>query len=216
MEGLFISTATMKLLYQTHSPFARKALVFIHEAGLAGDVEVVHHETSPTRPNPEVRAVNPLGKVPVLVRRGAEPLFDSTVICEYVDSISATPGRLLAHGGEARWRALRLDALAKGLCEAGIAVRWETERRPEPLRYPALRDGMVAKLVAGYDMLEREWPDDVPLDLGSIAVATALSWIEFRGLPAFRPGRPRLSRWFDMFGARASMLATPLAGETHD
>lgn len=206
----------MKLLYQTHSPFARKALVFLHEAGLAARVEVAHHETSPTRPNVEVRAVNPLGKVPVLVRDGAEPLFDSTVICEYADSISDSPGRLLAPHGEARWRALRLDALAKGLCEAGIAVRWETERRPEHLRYPALRDGMAAKLVAGYDVLEQAWSDDVPVDLGSIAIATALSWIEFRGLPDFRAGRPRLSRWFDAFSERASMRATPLSGQTHD
>jgi len=112
---------------------------------------------------------------------------------------------------------LRLDALAKGLCDAGIALRWETERRPEPLRYAPLRDGMAAKLMAGYDLLESEWPPgDAPVDLGSIAVATALSWVEFRGLPSFRPGRPRLSRWFDRFAARASMQATPLAGQTHD
>ncbi|MCM5677927.1 glutathione S-transferase [Schlegelella sp. S2-27] len=207
----------MKLLYQTHSPFARKVLVFLHEAGLAARVQVVHHETSPTRANPEVYAVNPLGKVPVLVRPEAPALFDSTVICEYADTLADEPGRLVPTAGEARWRVLRLDALAKGLCEAGIAVRWETERRPEPLRYAALRDGMAAKLVAGYDVLESEWqPQAPPVDLGSIAVATALSWIEFRGLPSFRTGRPHLTRWFDAFTQRASMRATPLSGQTHD
>lgn len=207
----------MKLLYQTHSPFARKVLVFLHEAGLAERVQVVHHETSPTRANPEVYAVNPLGKVPVLVRPEAPALFDSTVICEYADTLAAEPGCLIPAAGEARWQALRLDALAKGLCEAGIAVRWETERRPEPLRYAALCDGMVAKLVAGYDVLESEWqPQPPPVDLGSIAVATALSWIEFRGLPSFRTGRPHLTRWFDAFTERASMRATPLSGQTHD
>lgn len=206
----------MKLLYQTHSPFARKVLVFLHEAGVAGGVEVVHEETSPTRPNADVYAVNPLGKVPVLVREQGAPLFDSTVICEYADTLAAAPGRLIPREGEARWRVLRLDALAKGLCEAGIAVRWETQRRPEPLRYPALRDGMTAKLIAGYDVLEREWTEDAPVDLGSIAVATALSWIEFRRLPSFREGHPRLARWLDAFATRPSMQATPLAGETHD
>ena len=60
----------MKLLYQTHSPYARKALVFAHEAGLARQIEVVHHETSPTRRNEQVFAENPLGKVPVLLRPG--------------------------------------------------------------------------------------------------------------------------------------------------
>ena len=65
----------MKLLYQTHSPYARKALVFAHEAGLAPQIEVVHHETSPTRRNDHVFAENPLGKVPVLIRSGQRPIF---------------------------------------------------------------------------------------------------------------------------------------------
>jgi glutathione S-transferase len=71
----------MKLLYQTHSPYARKALVFAYECGLADRIEVIHHETSPTRRNETVYAENPLGKVPVLLRPGKAPLFDSEVIC---------------------------------------------------------------------------------------------------------------------------------------
>ena len=78
----------MKLLYQTHSPYARKALVFAHEAGLAARLEVEHHETSPTNRNPRVFAENPLGKVPVLLRAGLPPLFDSDVICAYLDSLN--------------------------------------------------------------------------------------------------------------------------------
>src|SRR5687768_13722497 len=69
----------MKLLYQTHSPYARKALVFAHEAGLAERIEVIHHETSPLRRNEAVFAANPLGKVPVLMREGVPALFDSDV-----------------------------------------------------------------------------------------------------------------------------------------
>lgn len=61
---------SMQLLYQTHSPYARKALVFAHEVGFAGQIEVIHHETSPTNRNDAVYAQNPLGKVPVLVRPG--------------------------------------------------------------------------------------------------------------------------------------------------
>ena len=76
----------MKLLYQTHSPYARKALVFAHEVGLANRIEVVHQETSPTRRNERVSTENPLGKVPVLVRPGLPALFDSDVICAYLDS----------------------------------------------------------------------------------------------------------------------------------
>ncbi len=182
----------MKLLYQTHSPYARKVLVFAHEAGLAGSLEVIHHETSPTLRNEEVFAHNPLGKVPVLVCPGAPTLFDSDVICAYLDTLHGGP-RLVPVAGAARWQALQLQAVAQGLA-----------------------DGFAQKLIASYDWLERELPAASPTHVGHIALATALSWLAFRQLPAFRNGRPRLTAWFDEFESRASMQATPLAGETQD
>ncbi|WP_116807397.1 glutathione S-transferase [Steroidobacter cummioxidans] len=204
----------MKLLYQTHSPYARKALVFAHEAGLAEQIEVIHHETSPLRRNEAVFTANPLGKVPVLLRPGLPALFDSDVICAYLDTLHS--GRkLIPTEGEARWRALQVQAVAQGLADAGIAIRWETQRRPKELRYPALRDGYVEKLLASYDWLEREFDPEGALDIGQVALATALSWLEFRELPTFRP-RARLTRWFEQFCQRRSMLATPLWGQTHD
>ena len=205
----------MKLLYQTHSPYARKALVFAHEAGLASSLEVVHHETSPTLRNEEVYAHNPLGKLPVLLRPGQPALFDSDVICAFLDTLHDGP-RLIPAEGEVRWQALRLQAIAQGLADSGIALRWETGRRPAPLRYPALADAHAQKLAAGYDWLERELDTDAAIHVGHIALATALSWLEFRQLPGFRAGRPRLAAWFDDFASRASMRATPLAGETQD
>ncbi|HTT13254.1 MAG TPA: glutathione S-transferase [Burkholderiaceae bacterium] len=210
----------MKLLYQTHSPYARKVLVFAHEVGLAGDIEVVHHETSPTRRNEAVYAQNPLGKVPVLLRPGAPALFDSNVICEYLDTLHA--GRPLIPGhGEARWLALRLQAVAQGMAEAGVGLRWETERRPAELRYAPLRDGYANKLIGSYDWLEHNLDDGPAPNVGHVALATTLSWLEFRALPGFRVtpdgrARARLSAWFDAFAARASMHATPFSGQTHD
>jgi glutathione S-transferase len=205
----------MKLLYQTHSPFARKALVFAHEVGISHLMQVVHQETSPTLRNEQVFAENPLGKVPVLVRPGLAPIFDSDVICAYFDTLH-TGRRLIPADGEARWQALRMQAVAQGLADAGIQVRWETVRRPESLRYAALREGYTEKLIAGYDWLEREMDGKSPIHVGHIAVATCLSWLEFRGLPSFRQNRPELVAWFDDFESRASMRATPLSGETHD
>jgi glutathione S-transferase len=205
----------MKLLYQTHSPYARKALVFAHEAGLAARLEVIHHETSPTRRNEDVFAQNPLGKVPVLLRPGQAPIFDSDVICAYLDTLH-TGRKLIPPQGEAHWHALRVQAVAQGLADAGIAVRWETVRRPEALRYAPLRDGYIAKLMASYDWLERELDVASPVHVGHVAVATCLSWLEFRELPSFRDRRPRLSAWLDEFQARPSMRATPLSGETRD
>jgi glutathione S-transferase len=205
----------VQLLYQTHSPYARKTLVFAHEVGIAGQLQVVHHETSPTRRNEAVFAANPLGKVPVLIREGLPAIFDSDVICAYFDTLHA--GRkLLAAEGEARWHALRVQAVAQGLAEAGIAIRWETVRRPEALRYPSLRDGYIAKLHASYDWLEQELDFAAPVHVGHIAVATCLSWLEFRELPTFRENRPRLVAWFDAFESRPSMRATLLSGETQD
>lgn len=205
----------MKLLYQTHSPYARKALVFAHEAGLARQIEVVHHETSPTRRNEHVFAENPLGKVPVLLRPGQPPIFDSDVICAYLDTLHS--GRkLIPQEGEARWHALRLQAVAQGLADAGIQLRWETVRRPAELRYPPLSDGYTQKLITSYDWLERELDSDAPVHVGHIALATCLDWLEFRELPGFREGRPRLSAWLDEFAKRLSMRATPLSGETRD
>ncbi len=205
----------MKLLYQTHSPYARKALVFAYEAGIAQRIEVVHHETSPTRRNEHVFAENPLGKVPVLIRPGLPSIFDSDVICAYLDTLH--DGRkLIPPEGEARWQALRVQAVAQGLAEAGIAVRWETVRRPQELRYAPLRDGYVDKLIASYDWLETELDVASPIHVGHIALATCLSWLEFRELPPFRETRPRLTAWFGEFENRPSMRAVPLSGETHD
>ncbi|HXP75225.1 MAG TPA: glutathione S-transferase [Stellaceae bacterium] len=205
----------MKLLYQTHSPYARQVLVLAHETGLADRLEVCHHETSPTRRNEAVFAVNPLGKVPALVLDDGLALFDSAVICDYLDGVHGGP-RLIPLSGPARWLALRRQAIAHGIADAGGAVRQETERRPAPYRYPAMRDGQAQKLVAAYDFLEQQSALDGPLDIGHIALATALSWIEFRNLPGFRAGRGHLESWYDRFARRPSMLATPLAGEVVD
>jgi len=204
----------MKLLYQTHSPFARKVLVFAYETGLKGRLTVEHHETSPTNPDPDVVASNPLGKVPVLLRAGLTPLFDSSVICEYLDTLHDGPS-LFPLDAERRWDALRLQALAQDLAQAGIGLRWETERRPAHLRYPKLQAGYERKIVESYDWLEREVSWGEPLNIGQIALATTLDWLTFRKLPSFR-AHPELTRWFDAFAERPSMQATPLCGETQD
>lgn len=209
------SESPMKLLYQTHSPYARKVLVAAHEMGIARDIEVIHHETSPLLRNDDVFASNPLGKVPVLIDAGGMVLFDSDVICEYLDGQHA--GRkLIPSAAPQRFRALRLQALAQGIADAGIAVRWENERRPEHLRWPAFRDGQLQKISLACDYAESGIDMTRPLDIGDVALATALSWIEFRGVYAFTRGRPNLADWYVRFSERPSMHATRLSGDTHD
>jgi glutathione S-transferase len=205
----------MQLLSQTHSPYARKVLVMAHELGLAGEMEVVSHETSPTRRNETVYAENPLGKVPVLICDDGLKLFDSIVICDYLDTLHHGR-RLMPLAGRDRFVALRLQALAQGIIEAGIAVRWDIERRPPALRWPSYAEAQTGKLVAAYDFVEQEAELDGPPDIGQIALATALSWIEFRALADFKERRPRLTRWYDAFSRRPSMFATGYEGKTQD
>lgn len=209
------SSERLTLHSQSHSPYARKTVVFAHEAGIADRLAIIDQETSPTNRNPEIFAVNPLGKVPVLITPEAGAIFDSLVICDYLDGLH-DGRRLIPAGGNARWQALRLHAIAQGLCDAGIALRWETLRRPEHLRYPPLQEGQTAKLVESFDVLERNESFDEPVHIGHVGLATALAWLEFRGLPDFRAGRPRLTRWYETFSGRASMRTTAYHGETQD
>jgi glutathione S-transferase len=221
----------MRLLYQTHSPYARKVLVAAHEMDLQQRLHVIHHETSPTRRNEAVWALNPLGKVPVLICDDGAVLFDSNVICEYLDGLHPN-ARLIPAQPAARWRALKMQALAQGIADAGIAARWETVRRPAELRWPTMHDAQVQKIAQACDFLEREIDQrevgrdgpglganarlSIGLDIGDIALVTALSWLEFRGVYTFLAGRPRLAAWYAALCARPSMLATALTGETRD
>lgn len=209
----------MKLLYQTHSPYARKVLVAAHELGLQHRIEVVHHDTSPIRRNDEVFALNPLGKVPVLIVDDGPALFDSSVICEYLDGLHGG-AKIIPVEHRARFRALRRQALALGMADAGIAARWEAERRPEASRWPPMLQAQLDKIAAACDLLEHELGEAPPAqavpDIGDIALATTLSWIAFRHVYPFTDGRPRLSAWYARFSQRPSMLATTLSGNTHD
>ncbi len=210
-----IQNSDHTLLYQTHSPFARKALVFALECGLGDRIEVIHQETSPTNRNDRVFATNPLGKVPVLILPDGMALFDSDVICEYLDSLH-TDRKLIPTTGTERWQALRLQALAQGMCDAGVLYRRETNRRPENLRYPPLAEGQKTKLIEAFDYLESELDPETPLNGGHIALATGLDWIAFRELADFRTGRPVLSQWYEDFCTRPSMAQTCFSGQTDD
>jgi glutathione S-transferase len=186
-----------------------------HETGLADRIEVIHHETSPVRRNAAVYDLNPLGKVPVLVCEGGVALFDSAVICAYLDGLHPGP-RLIPESGRVRWLALRLEALTEGMAEAGSAHRWDTARHPEKLRWPAMADGQAAKLRDANDFIEQDVYLSGPLDIGQIALATTLDWLAFRRLPWLEDRHRRLAAWYCAFAQRPSMAATPMQGETHD
>jgi glutathione S-transferase len=131
------------------------------------------------------------------------------VICEYLDSLN--PGRkLFPAPGAARWIALRQQAVADGILDAAILVRYQTALCPKELHWPQWQDGQRTKWHQGLDLLER---DAGALagepTIGSLSVGATLGWLDFRyGGDDWRNGRPALAAWFATFNARASMQAT--------
>ena len=109
----------MKLYYSSASPYARKVVVVAHELGLDKRIELVPASVVPLKPEPTISKANPLAKIPTLLTDEGEPLYDSGVITEYLDSLS-TGRKVIPASGPARWRVKRLEALGDGMTDAGI------------------------------------------------------------------------------------------------
>jgi glutathione S-transferase len=199
----------MKLYFSGASPYVRKVMVTAIETGLDKKIEPVATTVVPTKPNAEIARDNPLMKVPTLVTDGGEVLFDSRVICEYLDSLHDGRKLIPASGGE-RWRVLRLQALGDGILDAGILCRYEQALRPAEKQWSDWIAGQTQKVTQGLDMIESDSELLAgPINLGQIAVACALGWLEFRKpIGENRPGRPKLFKWYDEFLKRPSMQAT--------
>jgi len=201
----------MKLRYSPTSPFVRKVMAAALETGLIDRIEKVPSSVTPIKPNDEVARVNPLVKVPALTTDDGMVLYDSPVICEYLDSLQGAPK--LHPAGSARWPALRRQALADGILDAAIARRLE-ELRPEGERSPAWVTKQQAKVEGAVDALEREvgtFGKAVTID--QIAVGCALGYLDFRfAADRWRDRRPNLARWYDSFAKRPSMVATEPKG----
>jgi glutathione S-transferase len=189
----------MQLFYSPMSPFARKVRVVAHEAGLADRVEIVV-----ARPfeDENLRAVNPLSKVPCMLTDDGKALHDSRVICEYLDAMAGAG--LIPTGGEARWRALTLQSLADGMGDA--AVRTAQERRREGDQHADVIARQLKAIEAALDLFEKE--DLTGWAIGEIAVAAQLGYLDFRQVLDWRPGRPRLTAWYERASKRDSMVAT--------
>lgn len=196
----------MTLRYSPTSPFVRKVTVLAHETGLHDRIERV--ATFPWDAKTDLPKDNPIGKVPVLVTAEGS-FFDSPVICEYLDGQHA--GRkMYPPAGPARWAALRRQALADGMMDAGILHLLEG-RRPENQRSPGWMDRQRGVVARGFDALEREAAGlEGTVDIGSIAIGCAIGWLEFRGILGsdWRAGRAALARWYEGFARRPSMLQT--------
>jgi len=198
----------MKLWYSPASPFARKVRASAIELGLADRVELVAITVVPTKINPEFGRENPLMKVPALATDDGALIYDSRVICEYLDALAG--GGKLFPMGSARWDALRRQSLGDGIMDAGILRRYELVLRPEAMRWPEWLAGQKAKVDQGLDACERDagsWGER--FDIGHITLVCALHWLDFRfGDAPWRTGRPKLAAWLEKVAARPSMATT--------
>lgn len=205
----------MKLLYSTASPFVRKVMVLAHETGLASRLILEPCVVNPVARDARVVPHNPTGHIPTLLLDDGTALYDSVVICQYLDTLHDGPP-LHPAGAIERARILCLQALADGIMDAGVLIRFETALRPEALRWPAWIEGQGAKITSSIDALSIRWLphlqavlEKAPLDMGVIAVGCALGYLDFRLPPdAWRPAAPDLASWYDAFANRRSMQAT--------
>jgi glutathione S-transferase len=161
----------------------------------------------PQQAKPDVEAVNPLGKIPVLELDDGRLIADSPVIVAYLDEL-AGGGRLIP-SGEDKWRALTLEALADGCMDAGFVLRME-QLKDEGSRDPAEVTAYTAKIRRTLDRIEQEphWLAG-SFNVGHLALACALDWIAFRGLLADPlAGRARLRDWLEALRERPSLAST--------
>jgi glutathione S-transferase len=182
--------------------------VVLVETGLIDKVELVAVGGTPLDPGTMPVAQNPLGKLPVLARADGPALYDSRVICRYLDDLGG--GRL--YPGKPRlWDTLTLEATAHGISEAALLMTYEVRVRPAEHRLEAWIEAQWAKVARALDAVEARWMAHLagPLDCAQIAVGCALGYVDVRhGTRQWRAGRPALAAWEARFAQRPSMQAT--------
>lgn len=198
----------MRLFHSPTSPYVRKVMVLLHETGLLPRVELVTGSGTPLDPGAAPLEANPLGKIPALEREDGPALYDSRVICRFLDDHAGAgfypPAPLL-------WDVLVLEATADGILDAALLMVYESRLRPEELRFAPWVEGQWAKIDRALDMIEARWIPHLsgPLDMGQVALACALGYLDFRHATRdWRATRPHLAAWEAAMAARPSLQAT--------
>jgi glutathione S-transferase len=200
----------LTLRFSPSSPFVRKIRIAASVLGLEKDIKAEPAETTST--SDTVRQQNPLGKIPTLVLEDGSTLFDSRVILEYLDH-RAGGGRIIPKDANARFAALRLQALADGILDASILQVYEGRWRPAERHEPKWVDHQAGKVARGLAALEAAPPGlSNPPDVGQITVACALGYRDFRFGEGWRKDHPKLVAWLDGFAAKVPAYAATKPG----
>ena len=187
------------------SPFGRKVKIAAGILGLTDRISVVVADTNSA--DDALRTQNPLGKIPTLVLADGRTLFDSRVILEYLDHV-AGGGRIIPSEPDARFAALRLQALCDGIMDASILQIYEARFRPEAVRHQPWLDYQADKVARALRVLEAE-PQalDATPHVGQIALACALGYLDLRFKGEWRNTHPQLVSWLDRFAAQVPAFA---------
>ena len=199
-------SASLKLHWSPKSPYVRKVMICVHELCLLPRLTLVRSVAAMLQPNPGIMADNPLSKIPTLVREDGMVLFDSLVICEYLNELGQ--GALFPSTGDDKWRALRWHALGDGMLDA--LILWRNEReRAQPL--PALIDAFDLKIRACLTQLDDEAQDlsQAEFSIGTLTIGCALGYADYRfDALGWRSLAPRLAAWFATLEQRPSFQST--------
>ena len=190
------------------SPYVRKVLILLMETGQLGDVTQIDGSGTPLAPHAEVPGKNPIGKIPALERPDGPTLYDSRVICQF---LNARAGGKLYPEGARKWDTLTLEATADGILDAALLMTYEARLRPENMRMETWVEGQWAKIERACAALNSRWMSHLhgPLDMGQIAVGCALGYVDFRhGARGWRSGNDALAAWYEEFSARPFMQDT--------
>ena len=203
--------AMMKLHWSPKSPYVRKVMICAHELNLLPKLELVRSVAAMLKPNERLMQDNPLSKIPTLVLDNGFTLFDSVVICEYLNDLAGGP--LFPREGQDKWQALRWHALGDGMLDA--AILWRNEREKDAA-LPALLAAFELKMQAALKQVDDEAQAlaETPFSIGHIALGCALGYLDYRFESlAWRGIAPRLAQWFEELAARASFKSTePIDG----
>lgn len=198
----------MKLYFSATSPYVRKCLVTARELGVDQHITLLGANAHPVNRDRTLVAANPLGKVPTLVTDDGLALYDSRVICEWLDARFG-PGTLFPREGAARWQALVLQSLADGVLDAALLARYETAVRPEAQRWADWTAGQMDKIHTSLLSLEQA-PQQLQgrVDIGTLALACALGYLDLRYADwGWRTRYPQLADWAAGFMQRPSLQA---------
>lgn len=197
----------MQLIGADASPFVRKARVVVIETGQEDAVDYVTHATTPVNTADAVRAANPVGKIPALIRDDGPAIYDSRVITRYLDA-RANAG---LYPESRLWEVLTLEATADAIMEAAVLIVYEARVRPEDKQFDGWTDAQWGKVQGGLDAINDRWMSHLsgPLNAAQIAVGCALGYLDFRhGNKDWRADHAALAAWFEDFAQRPSMQAT--------